>query len=419
MGDRVSTIWIVSEVYSPDETATAHLMSAIGEFVAEKRRVTVLCGQPTYTHQGQVAASKETLNGIEVRRCWSTRFPKDSLPLRVINMVTVTTSMFFRMLFCFRRGDCVLMVTNPPLLPFFTQLIARIKGVKTCLLIHDIYPDVLVPTGFTSSDSLLYGIVNFFNRRLYLKMDKIITIGRDMWALVAAKDQRLQANMVLIPNWCDPHISPVPKDSSNTVLDELDYGHKFIIQYAGNIGRTHGVSVIAKAAQILEKKGFGDKIHWMICGWGGGKPAFEKLCKELKLESVSIEGAFPRSRMPDVTGVADVSIITYNKGMAGISVPSRLYNILAAECPVIAVTDPESELALVLEEDDLGWVSPAEDGEALADLAIRIYQERTVLEPYRKRCREIAVSRYAREKSLQSYSNVLNSLVNSTNQSEI
>ena len=406
----LSTIWIVTEVYSPDETATAHLVSLIAEFVAQENEVKVLCGQPTYTHRGEKAPRHELLNGAEVQRCWSTTFSKDNLLLRVVNMLTINMSMGFRMLFGFKRGDRVLMVTNPPLLPYVAQIIARLRGAKTCLLVHDIYPDVLVPTGFTSEGSMLYRVVNFFNRRLYLKMDRIVTIGRDMEARVVAKDDRLRDKMELISNWCDPHVTPIPKDSSNEVLAELEYGHKFIIQYAGNIGRTHGVEVIAKAAEILERNGFGDKIHWMICGWGGAKPAFEKICTELNLESVTVEGAFPRSRMPHVTGVADVSIITYNKGMAGISVPSRLYNILAAGSPVIAVTDPDAELALVVDEFDLGWISPAEDCEKLAQLVMKVYEQRDELSSYRVRCREIATSRFSRESSLERYAHVMQML---------
>jgi len=42
--------------------------------------------------------------------------------------------------------------------------------------------------------------------------------------------------------------------------------------------------------------------------------------------------------------------------MAGVSVPSRMYNVMAAGKPIIAVTDPDSELALVVREEDIGWV---------------------------------------------------------------
>ena len=42
--------------------------------------------------------------------------------------------------------------------------------------------------------------------------------------------------------------------------------------------------------------------------------------------------------------------------MAGVSVPSRFYNLLAVGRPVILVSEPEAEAALTVSENNLGWV---------------------------------------------------------------
>ena len=55
---------------------------------------------------------------------------------------------------------------------------------------------------------------------------------------------------------------------------------------------------------------------------------------------------------------ADVWLIPYRKNVAGVSVPSRFYNLLAVGRPVVLVSEPEAEAALIVTENNLGWVVP-------------------------------------------------------------
>jgi len=401
-------LWIVSELYAPDDAATAHLLTQIAEHAADSQSVCVLCAQPTYTQRGKKAPARENLNGVDVIRCWTTTFPKDNLALRVVNMATIVASFFLNMLFRFRRGDVVLVVTNPPPLPFATQTAGWLRGAKTCLLIHDIYPDVLVPTGITKKNSLPYKIIDFFNSSLFRRVHRIIAIGRDMKQRVVDKSADFESKIEVIPNWCDDSFQPVPQEE-NQLLKELPFREKFIVQYSGNIGRTHGLSVIAEAAEILQTKGM-TEIHWMVCGWGGAKAAFEDQCKTLGLKNVTIHDPLPRDRLAELIGAADVSLITFIPGMSGISVPSRMYNMLAAGCPIIGVTDSDSELALTINDDQLGWVSTPNCAESLAKLVVSVYQDKDSLPEFRQRCKATAQGKFNRERSLDAYVQIVQSI---------
>ena len=66
-----------------------------------------------------------------------------------------------------------------------------------------------------------------------------------------------------------------------------------------------------------------------------------------------------------------MAIISFSSGMAGISVPSRMYNVLAAGKPLLAVCDNESELAAVVREEEIGWVIPP----GRADLIVSALRE--------------------------------------------
>ncbi|MDP5018095.1 MAG: glycosyltransferase, partial [Dolichospermum sp.] len=63
----------------------------------------------------------------------------------------------------------------------------------------------------------------------------------------------------------------------------------------------------------------------------------------------------------------DVAVISFMPGMSGVSVPSRMYNQMAAGKPIIAIADSCSELAQVIQEEQVGWVVQPGDVEGFVD----------------------------------------------------
>ena len=132
-------IWIVSELYYPELTSTGYFLTGIAEGLASVYDVSVLCGQPSYWARGTSAPTREICNGVDVCRCWATTLDKNKVVFKIVNLVTISLSIFFSALFRFRGGDIVIAVTNPPLLPYLALLACRTRGGRFVLLVHDVY----------------------------------------------------------------------------------------------------------------------------------------------------------------------------------------------------------------------------------------------------------------------------------------
>ena len=152
-------LWVVSELYYPEQTSTGYFLTHIAEGLAETMDVWVVCGQPTYSEHGMRAPAREERNGVRIHRVPATHFGKDRLALRAINVLTLSLSAAWFALTHFRRGDRLLIVTNPPTLPPLLGLIARWKRMDAHLLVHDVYPEVLAATGFLVCASALVVLV--------------------------------------------------------------------------------------------------------------------------------------------------------------------------------------------------------------------------------------------------------------------
>ena len=257
-------IWITQQVYFPDEVAGAYLITRLAEGLTKFYNVKVLCGNPLYNAKGTTVPKNENVNGVKIKRCFSSSLDKNKFIYRVINLTTISISIFINCLIKLKKNDIVLVVTTPPTLPIFVLVACKLKGAKCILKIDDLYPEILMATGFLSKDSILFKMLSFLNKITFKYMSHVIVIGRDMEALVHEKIS-LQNNLSFIPNWADVDLVKPETKNKNILLKKLCIEDKFIINYAGNMGYAQDIESILDAAKILKEN---EKIHFLFLGLG-------------------------------------------------------------------------------------------------------------------------------------------------------
>jgi colanic acid biosynthesis glycosyl transferase WcaI len=395
-------------LYYPEDTSTGYVMTKIAEGLSEQYAVGVLCSQPTYAKRGMRAPKHEFHNNVEIFRCRGTTFNKDSLALRLVNLLTISLSIWFTALWRLRRNDCVIVVTNPPSLPFLIAFACWIKGAKCLLLVHDLYPEVLTAAEIVRREGIAMKVIGFCSRMLYRNVAAIIALGRDMEERIRRHAGQSNVPISIIPNWSDlSEIRPLPKEL-NRLLKDLQLQEKFVVQYCGNMGRTHGLETLFEAARRLRGV---PEVHFLFVGSGAKKQWLEDAAKAECLPNVSILSRRPRNDLNDTLNACDVSVISFVKGMAGISVPSRMYNALAAGTPILAIADADSELALVVQEECVGWVVPPEDPDIVVKTVLQARDDRDSLKAMGIRARESAEKKYSFVAIIGSYQELISKLV--------
>jgi colanic acid biosynthesis glycosyl transferase WcaI len=137
------TLWVVSELYYPEMTSTGYYLTKIAEGLTDAFDVKVICGQPNYSARGTRAPASEIHKKVRIFRARGTTLDKNVIIYRIVNMLSLSVSVFFKCLFNFRRNEDALVVTTPPSLPFVVALASVLKKTKYTLLIHDNYPEIL------------------------------------------------------------------------------------------------------------------------------------------------------------------------------------------------------------------------------------------------------------------------------------
>lgn len=395
----LKNIWVVSELYYPEDTSTGYFLTKIAEGVARKEAaVSVLCSQPTYSERGVLAPWTETRYGVKIRRCWGARMDRTRWPGRLVNLVTISFSVFVKGLISFHRDDHVLVVTNPPVLPYLVFLACRIKRAKVFLLVHDVYPEVLVAAGVLKRSGFLYRGLFSLSCLLFKKADKVIVIGRDMARVVSRKGRH---NPVLLPNWGDVEgIVPVKKTASS-LLSRLGLQQQFVVQYCGNIGKTHGLQQLLDAAERLEGAAW-----FVVIGSGSAFKWVEQQVAD-RVTNVTLLPRCARHELGEYLIACDIAVISFSPGMSGLSVPSRMYNVMAAGRPILAVTDSDSELAEVVREEQIGWVVKPGDVGGVVDAVLYAKNNPQLVAEMGERARQAVLFKYSTNAVVERYMDVL------------
>jgi colanic acid biosynthesis glycosyl transferase WcaI len=396
MMQKSGKVVIVSQHYPPDPSTTAAIMAAISERVAREAEVLVLSG--TMGSAAAVAAGKPAV--VEVRN-WMPG--KAALLKRALAELLFTIRMFAALLVKLRRGDVALTVPAPFMLPYAFAAAAKLKGARSVLIMHDLYPDVLIMAGLLKPHSLPAKAMRGLNALMFRALDAVVIIGRDTEKLLLRYGGMTSYKIRFIPNWATLERGVRAVTPDNPYRRSLSA--RFVVGLSGNLGFTHDPVIVFEAARLLRD----DKdIHFLLSGWGVGFDQLREMQSGAKLANVTLVDRVEDEQLEAFLSAADVWIIPYRKNVAGVSVPSRFYNLLAIGRPVILVSEVDAEAALTVTEHDVGWV--VEPGRA-DDLAKTVSRAAGANDPQRaERAAEIA-ARFDFETAMADYCSLIRELL--------
>jgi colanic acid biosynthesis glycosyl transferase WcaI len=335
---------VVSQHYPPDHSTTAAIMAAIASRIASEAEVLVLSG----TTGGASPASSTRPTVVEIKN----RLPaKAALIRRAAAEVLFTARIFWALLTHLRRGDVALTVTAPFMLPYAVAAASRLKRARSALIMHDLYPDVLVMAGLLKPASVLAKAMRGINTLMFRALDAVIVIGRDTERLLLRYRGMTPEKVRFIPNWATLFPAVRPIEADNRFRRSL--AARYIVGLSGNLGFTHDPVIVFDAARLLRDDA---DIHFLLSGWGIGFARLKEMQSEANLPNVTLLDRVADEDLDAFLAAANVWLIPYRKNVAGVSVPSRFYNLLAVGRPVVLVSEPDAEAALTVKENNLGWV---------------------------------------------------------------
>jgi glycosyltransferase involved in cell wall biosynthesis len=362
--DRAEFV-ILNQYYVPDVASTGHLLAELAHEAAQcGRRVSVITSFPSYgpPETWQPCEGREVRDGVAVWRMKTTRFRKDSLVGRASNSVTFLVPLGIRMLLARSRGRIFMYTSNPPFLGIIGGVVSLFRRHDYIVLLHDSYPHLAVLVGKIRSGSLMERAWHSMNRLFYRRARQTIVLCDRAKDLVVREYGVSPDRVQVIHNWADPKVlRPIPKGDC-AFARQHGYDQKFTLLYSGNLGLYYEFDTMLEAASRLrDDPGF----RLVFVGAGGKKSYIERRVAELGLPNVDVHQYQPFESLNDSLNSCDASMVTIAKGVEGISFPSKFYSSLAVGKPVLALSEPGSELRRMVADSGSGLWSPIGDVDAL------------------------------------------------------
>ncbi len=332
-------ILLLNLYFPPDTSATAKMAAAFVGPLAAKHEVTVLCGRPSYDPTERRPWrfwQTERSGNVQIIRVGSTGYPRARMARRVLNYLSYVALSVPRALFL--PCDVVLAMTDPPFEGIVGALVAMLKGKPYVYNIRDLYPDMALG-GSIVAPGLLARVWEKLHRWALRRAKRVIVLGEDMRARIIAKGVDPQ-RVAIVRDGTEilPPEAPQPRLDSD-VMRAIRADFRFVLLHAGNLGFYGAWNTLLAAARELAKDGAG----LVFVGDGAQRAQLETAAAGSP--NVRFLSFFPASKIPSVLAAGDAHIITIKRGLEGVVVPSKIYGILAAGRPIVAVAPSETDAA--------------------------------------------------------------------------
>ncbi len=339
-------ILLLNLYYPPDTSATARMAQTVVEALSVKHEVTVVCGRPSYDPLERRAWRlwrtewPENPEGkrVKIVRVGSADYPRTEMRRRVLNYLTYVALGVPRALFV--PCDVVLAMTDPPFEGIVGAFVALLKSKPYVYNIRDLYPDMAVG-GSIIHPGLLARVWEMLHRWSLRRAARVIVLGNDMRARIISKGISPERVAVVRDGADIPERSAPGTEIDAEVVRAIRADFKFVLLHAGNLGFYGAWETLVGAARELAAEGIGV----VFVGDGAQRAQIEAAAADCT--NVRFLPFFPADKIPSVLAAADAHVVTIKRGLEGVIVPSKMYGILAAGKPILAIAPPETDVASI------------------------------------------------------------------------
>ena len=267
----------------------------------------------------------------------------------------------------------LVMYSTPPIT--FAEVVKYVKkrdGAKSYLLLKDIFPQNAVDMGMMTKTGIKSSIYRFFRwkeEQLYRASDWIGCMSQANVKFVLENNPEIDpATVEVCPN------SIEVRDLSLSVEEKREMRRKYdipqdkkVFVYGGNLGRPQGIPFLI---ECLEQQLENQDAYFLVVGSGTEFGKLQAFFEEKRPHNMRLMQHLPKEDYDRMVAACDVGMIFLDHRFTIPNFPSRLLSYMQAKLPVLACTDPNTDIGQVITEGGFGWWCESNDTRAF-DTGVR------------------------------------------------
>lgn len=268
------------------------------------------------------------------------------------------------------RFDLVLYPTPPITLISAVKYIKKRDNAKTYLMLKDIFPQNAVDLGMMSMSGptgIIYKFFRGIEKQLYSVSDKIGCMSpANIDYLLKYNPEISEEKVELCPN------SIEIQDLSLSEQEKISMREKYhlpidkkVFVYGGNFGKPQAIPFVIAC---LEKQINHPDVFFLLVGSGTEYGTLKKFIEESNSKNVCLMEKIPRNEYDRMIAACDIGLIFLDHRFTIPNFPNRLLSYMQAKLPVLACTDPNTDVGKTIVEGGFGWWCESNDIEAFTNL---------------------------------------------------
>lgn len=264
------------------------------------------------------------------------------------------------------RFDLILYSTPPITLANVISYVKKRDGAKTYLLLKDIFPQNAVDIGLmtkTGVKGLLYRYFRQKEKKLYALSDRIGCMSRANVDYLLSHNPDIDPSKVEIcPNSIEPQDMAITETQRMALRAKYDIPQdRTVFVYGGNLGKPQGIPFLIECLKKLKNH---PKAFFLIVGDGTEYGKLQSFMNEENPQNVKLLKRLPKDDYDRMISACDIGLIFLDHRFTIPNFPSRLLAYMQAGLPVLACTDPNTDIGKVIVEGGFGWWCESNDADA-------------------------------------------------------
>lgn len=406
-------ILFINQYFYPDTASTAQLLTELCISLANRHKVTVLCGAPSYNPCKKIKVKGIFKRGkyynVNLIRTASTGFSRTNMIGRSLNYLSYLLIASLASLTA-EKPDIVVAMTDPPIAGLIGWLLKKRENVPMVVIVNDLHPDIGVLLGKLQNQWIIKGL-DVVVRSILKEAEHVVTIGKSMRKRVIAKGVD-EDKVSVIPSWTDvSQITPQPKENPFSLKHGIC--NDFIVMYSGNLGLSQNLHSILDTAYLLKDE---PHIQFLFIGDGAARESLQQSAERQNLSNVSFLPYQPKEMLRYSLSSGDIHLVPLDSRLGGEIVPSKVYGIMAAGRPFLALVNSDSEVAEIANEFNCGIVVELDNPKRLAKILKKLSGKHQYLKEMGRRGREAVVKNFSRELICKRYEKLFREVAARSNQ---